>query len=42
MHPLLARWFAMRIPELHQEAARRRLARELRTRPGRASRRRPG
>jgi hypothetical protein len=41
MHPyLIQQLAAQHIAELHQEAARQRLIRELRTRPGRIARRR--
>jgi hypothetical protein len=41
MHPEMTQQLAVQhIAELHQQAARQRLVRELRTRPGRATRRR--
>jgi hypothetical protein len=40
MHPILAGWFAAHIADFHQQAAGRRLARELRAGQGRATRRR--
>jgi hypothetical protein len=43
MHPEMTQQLAAQhIAELHQQAARQRLVRELRARPGRATRRRRG